>query len=216
MLGFDTTIFKESKLQFLKKILVVCIGEILLAFGIVFNLSANFGNDAITVFYDGLRKTLGISFGFATNMINVTLLIIILFFGRKYINIGTLIYALPLGSIINFVFKIYPNFNIPYTIGGRIISAVIGCLLLFIGLSCFVAAKIGMDPWNGLTLLLCDKTGKQYRFFKVLIDIIALVLGLALGGVAGITTVVAAILGGPCIQQISCWIKKFILQTAEL
>ena len=214
MLGFDITIFKGSRSLLLKKILFATIGEILLAFGIVFNSSAGFGNDAITVFYDGVHKALGVNFGFAVNIINATIIVILLFFGRKYINIGTLLY-LPLGNVINLFFSIYPNFNIPYTIEGRILSAAIGCLLLFVGLSCFVAAKIGMDPWNGLTFLLCDKTGKQYRFFKVLIDVIALVLGLILGGIAGVTTVIAAILGGPCIQQISYWIEKFILKTVK-
>ncbi|MDQ5983318.1 MAG: hypothetical protein RUMPE_00323 [Eubacteriales bacterium SKADARSKE-1] len=212
MLGFDVTIFKEPRSQLIRKILLVCFGEILLGFGIVFNSSAGFGNDSVTVFYDGLHKTIGVSFGFATNMINITLLIILLFLGRKYINIGTLIYALPLGSIINFAFKVYPVFNLSYTMSGRIASAVIGCLLLFVSLSCFVAAQIGVDPWNGVTLVLCDKTGMQYRVLKILIDVATLFIGLALGGSAGVTTVIAAILGGPLIQQISQWMRKFILE----
>lgn len=209
MLGFDTSVFKLPKKQLFTRILFAFIGEFLLATGIAFNSSAGFGNDAVAVFYDGLHKCFNVSLGFATNITNIVLLIVVFIFGKKYLNIGTLIYVLPLGAIINFMLAFYNYFHLNSSLIGRIFSTVVGVFLLIIGLSFFIAADIGIDPWDGLALLLRDKTNIQYKYFKISMDILCLALGVVLGGKAGITTVIAAIIGGPGIQYLSEKLRKF-------
>lgn len=205
-------LFKEnSTKELIFKIVFTFIGCIILGFGIAFNAANTWGNDPISVFYDGISKFFNIEFGLASNIANYTLFVVVLIFGRKYINIGTFIYTLPLGSFINLGLTLYKFINIPHSFIGCLISAILGCTMLFVGISVFIAANIGVDPWTGLAMIFRDKTNKEYKVFKVVIDISALIIGWVLGGQVGITTVVAAFLGGPIIQKIVEFLEKKIV-----
>lgn len=211
-MGFDLSILKQPKSDLIKKMIFAFIGDIILGFGIAFNSCAGLGNDPISVFYSGVSNMLHINLGLASNIANYTMFIIVLILGRKYINIGTFIYTLPLGSFINLGIYIYGSLIKEQTLIIQIISSVVGCLLLFLGIAIFISAEIGVDPWTGLALILSDRTKKKYMVFKVLIDILGFVVGFAMGGKIGITTVIAALLGGPVIQKIDYFIKNYMLK----
>lgn len=211
-MGFDLSILKQPKSDLIKKMIFAFIGDIILGFGIAFNSCAGLGNDPISVFYSGVSNMLHINLGLASNIANYTMFIIVLILGRRYINIGTFIYTLPLGSFINLGIYIYGSLIKEQTLMIQIVSSFVGCLLLFLGIAIFISAEIGVDPWTGLALILSDRTKKKYMVFKVIIDILGFVVGFAMGGKIGITTVVAALLGGPVIQKIDYFIKNYILK----
>lgn len=211
-MGFDLSILKQPKSDLIKKMIFAFIGDIILGFGIAFNSCAGLGNDPISVFYSGVSNMLHINLGLASNIANYTMFIIVLILGRRYINIGTFIYTLPLGSFINLGIYIYGSLIKEQNLVIQIVSSVVGCLLLFLGIAIFISAEIGVDPWTGLALILSDRTKKKYMVFKVLIDILGFVVGFAMGGKIGITTVIAALLGGPVIQKIDYFIKNYILR----
>ena len=211
-MGFDLSILKQPKSDLIKKMIFAFIGDIILGFGIAFNSCSGLGNDPISVFYSGVSNMLHINLGLASNIVNYTMFIIILILGRRYIKIGTFIYTLPLGSFINLGIYIYGSLIKEQTLMIQIISSVVGCLLLFLGIAIFISVQIGVDPWTGLALILSDRTKKKYMVFKVLIDILSFVVGFAMGGKIGITTVIAALLGGPVIQKIDYFIKNYILK----
>ena len=81
-----------------------------------------------------------------------------------------------------------------------------------------IAADIGLDVWTGLAMILRDQTHKEYKFFRVAIDIFSLVVGFFLGGSAaiGVTTVLAALFGGPIIQNFVNLIKKSVFSVIKL
>lgn len=209
--GFDMSVFRQPKSDLIKKILIALIADILIGFGIAFNACAGFGNDPISVLFDGIHNKFGISLGLASDIANYTMFVIVLIFGRRYINIGTFIYTLPLGIFVNAGISFYQFISVPNTIIFRAIMSIIACILLFFGIAAYIAIEIGVDPWTGLAMILKDKTSKQYRVFRVTIDMSALAIGFLLGGKVGVTTVVAALAGGPIIQAFSQFIKKSIL-----
>ena len=100
----------------------------------------------------------------------------------------------------------------------RVIMAIIACFLLFFGTAMLIAADIGLDVWTGLAMILRDQTHKEYKFFRVAIDIFSLVVGFFLGGSAaiGVTTVLAALFGGPIIQNFVNLIKKSVFSVIKL
>mgnify|MGYP004687349125 CR=1 FL=1 len=202
---------KINTKELLFKIIFTAIGGMILGFGIAFNAANTWGNDPISVFYDGISRFFNIEFGLASNIANYSLFIIVLICGRRYINIGTFIYTLPLGSFITLGLSLYKILNIPNSFIGHLISAILGCTMLFVGISFFIAANIGVDPWTGLALILKDKAQKEYKVFKVLIDVVALIIGWILGGKVGVTTVVAAFLGGPIIQKVASFLEEKVV-----
>ncbi len=210
----DNTISRiknKSYETLLRKIPIALVGVILVGFGIAFNSAAMLGNDAVSVLYDGVLNALGLQMD-KLNLVNLIFLTVVFIFGRKYINIGTFIYALPLGNFVSIGFKIHEILNLSGTLGGRIVSSFLGCSMLFIGLGIFIAMDIGMDPVTGVNMIVRDKIKYQYKTAKVICDVSSLALGFALGGKAGAVTVIAALIGGPTIQKVSEAFERKVLR----
>lgn len=208
---FDLSVFRQPKPILIKKMILAFLGDILVGMGIGLNACAELGNDPISVFSDGLHKFFGISMGSAVNITVYTLLIVVLIFGRKYINIGTLINALPLGFFVNLGVAAYSVLNV--AAGGllfRSVAVLAGCTFLFFGTALFIAVDIGQDTWTGFAMLLRDKTGREYRFIRAALDIAALVIGFLLGGTVGAATIFSALLGGPTIQMFCDFINRLV------
>ena len=218
----NKTINKKKEKSYeglLSRILISVIGVSLVGIGLAFNSSATLGNDPVAVFYDGVRSLCGLpreNLGLVTNFINCTFIVTMFILGRKYINIGTFIYTLPMGSFIDLGFKIYHVLNIPETLNGRIFTALCGCSMLFLGVGIFIATNIGMDPCTGIVIIVRDKIKSQYRTAKIICDICMLVLGFAFGGKIGAVTVISALIAGPTIQKISEIVDRKILKWVKL
>lgn len=212
-MNFDLTLFKISKKQLLIKSVFVLISVALVALAIVLNKNANLGNDAVAVFYDGIRAFFNVDFGTATNIANLALFVFLLFFARKFINIGTFIYTFLLGAFVNIASKIIYSLNIPELLVFNIIKVAIGFLALFFGIALFISANIGVDVWTGLCLFLTEKMGKEYRTIKMCLDFSFVILGFLMGGKVGVITIIAALLGGPTIQMFTKITNK-IVETA--
>ena len=214
---FNYQVFKMPKTVLIKKILLSFLGVTFVSFAIAFNKCAGLGNDPISVLFDGLRNFINNltgydNLGLATNIMNILLLVILLFVGRNYVNIGTLVYALPMGLLISLGFYVYNLLNINSDIlGWRIFSSILGCFMLFLGIAIFIAVDIGLDPWAGITMYISKKLNKPYKVIKVILDFICFLVGYLLGGVVGVVTIVAAVIGGPVINMMSVFIKEKIL-----
>lgn len=210
----------DSKvLKYLLRIFICIVGVSFIGFAISFNKIASLGNDPLSVFFDGIRNIVFYltgydNLGVSTNIVNYTLLIVIFIIARQYINIGTFIYTIPLGSFVTLGFKLYDCLGLPKNILViQIITSVIGCAMLFLGLAIFISINIGFDPWTALIMFICKKTKKQFKLVKVIIDLFSLLVGFILGGKVGIVTVLAALLGGPSIQKISDIINNILIKT---
>lgn len=204
----------KSLKSFFIKITVALLGVAFVGFGIAFNSAAMLGNDAVAILYDGVRNIFGLPvsrLGIITNSVNYLIIVIAFILNRKYINIGTFIYTIPMGNFIGIGAKIYEYVNFPPTLEFRILSSVVGCLMLFIGLGIFIAIGIGVDPFTAIAMILKDKINSEFKTAKIICDLTSLVIGFSLGGKAGVVTVMAALFGGPCIQLVSDFLKKSAL-----
>lgn len=198
----------------LKKLPLALVGIALVGFGLAFNSKGMLGNDAIAVLYDGVRSNIGIpieKLGLITNFANTIFVAIVFMVNRKYINIGTFIYALPLGNFVNVGFKLHEILNIPSSLTGRMLTSFLGCSMLFLGVGIFIAMDIGMDPCTGVVMLVRDKINSQYKTAKIFLDICSILIGFAIGGKVGVVTIIAAFIAGPTIQKISEIFDKTVL-----
>lgn len=185
------------------KMVLAAAGIILVGTGVAFNAAAALGNDPIGMVYDGIRNAADLSpgqLGMASNIVNIVLVLTVFFLGRHYVNIGTFIYIIPYGFIVNLGGKLYHILFQVQTLPYRIIGATAGCLLLYIGVALCITADIGLDPFTGMVMVLRDRVGKEYRTVKVCFDIGCIILGFSLGGRLGVITVITAMSAGPVIQ----------------
>lgn len=196
-----------------KKISIVLaiVGIFFIGTGVAFNAAAALGNDPIGIMYDGIRNVAKLSpeqLGMASNIVNISLVVLVLFLNRHYINIGTLIYIVPYGTIVDMGRKIYYVIFKVQTLPTQIIGAGLGCLFLYLGVAMFIAADIGLDPFTGIVMVLRDKCKKEYKVVKICFDIVCILIGFILGGKIGIITILTAATAGPVIQLFADCIKK--------
>ena len=190
----------------------VC-GIFLVGAGVAFNAGAGLGNDPVGMFYDGIRVFLNLStaqLGLASNVVNVAVVIFLLFAGRRYVNIGTLIYIVPYGFCVDLGTKIYD-----WLLGGggvikQSVGVITGSIFICLGVAIFIIADIGVDPLTGFALYMGEKLKWNYRKTKVLFDICITALGFCLGGKLGIATLLMMLLYGPTIQFFADGIREII------
>ncbi len=209
----------KGKREKIARVILALAGILLVGVGISFNAASSLGNDPIGIVYDGIRNAAGLSahqLGMASNITNIVLLVIVFFTGRRYVNIGTLIYLAPYGVVVSLGSWLYPLIFRSQTLFTQICGAAIGCLLLYTGVAMFIVADIGLDPFTGFVMVIQDAVKKEYRYVKIAFDACCVVLGFLLGGKLGIITIITALAAGPLIQFLAGIIKKSIGRRLEL
>jgi len=86
------------------KYLIALLGIFFLAIGVAINASTKLGNDSVGILYDGIRNALNFSqqqLGLISNVITFLATLILFFIGRKYLNVGTLLYVIPFGTFVS-------------------------------------------------------------------------------------------------------------------
>lgn len=200
-------------MKYYKRVLIAIIGIFFVGLGIAFNAGTMFGNDPIAILYDGMRSVLRMEpeqLGLISNIINVAMIVILFFLGKRYINIGTLIYIVPFGffvSIGTYLYNVVINQN---SFIQRVIGAIIGCSATYFGVSLFIVVAIGLDPFTGVVMAIADKIGWNFRKTKICFDIVMVLIGYLMGGTLGIITLLTVATAGPVIQYFSDVMKKHI------
>lgn len=198
-----------------KSIFAAAFGVLLVGVGVAFNNCAGFGNDPVGIVYDGIRSVSGMSqaqLGTASNVVNIVLLVLLFFTGRRYVSIGTFVYLLPYGFCVDFGNFLYRLLGASEDIWARIVFSVLGCVLLSLGVAVYITVDIGVDPFTGVVLVLRDVLKKEYRYVKIGFDLAMVVLGTLLGGRLGVVTVITALAVGPVIQFFTKILKKYWLR----
>lgn len=193
------------------KLLLAFFGIVLVGTGVAFNAAAALGNDPVGIVYDGIRNAANLSseqLGMASNIVNIVLVVFIFFVNRHYVNVGTFVYIIPYGFIVDLGGRLYHILFQTQTLPIQIAGAAIGCLLLYTGVAMYITADIGLDPFTGLVMVIRDKVRKEYRIVKICFDICCIVLGFVLGGKLGVITIITAFTAGPAIQFLSDLIGK--------
>lgn len=83
----------EKRLLIYKTALLI-IGSIVAAYGIMLAMGAGFGGATLAVLWQGMSVTFGMSLGMASFIVAAAMLIISLFYDRRQINAGTIIYQI--------------------------------------------------------------------------------------------------------------------------
>lgn len=197
-----------------KTIALALLGIFLVCMGVAFNNNTQLGNDPVGIIYDGLRTTFHLEqaqLGTVSNYLNVVLIIGLFFMDRHYASWGTLMYLVPYGVFVSIGSALYPMIFTSTTLLGRSLGGLVGISLYYLGISLFVAADIGVDPFSGFMLTLRDKTGWSMRRSKITFDGALIIMGVLLGGKFGIITILTALTTGPTIQALSSIFRKRLI-----
>ncbi len=119
----------------LKKIIVIVAGSVIAAYGITLALYAGFGGATLAVLWLGISKTFHISMGMASFAVAVVMILFALFYDKKQIHIGTILYQVVYSACVDLfanchVYSEYLWLNLLIMLLGIVLFAAgTGCML---------------------------------------------------------------------------------------
>ena len=175
-------------------------GLFLFAIGIVLILESKLGLSPWDVLNQGLAKHTPLSFGMA----NVAVAIVVLGIGWALggrPGIGTVANAVLVGSFIQVLTSIAAIEALAHDgLAARIALLVLGIALIGPASAFYIGADLGAGPRDTLMLVGARRTRFRIGLVRGTLELIALGVGIVLGGTFGVGTVLFAFLVGPIVE----------------
>ncbi|AXB44455.1 hypothetical protein A4R43_19650 [Amycolatopsis albispora] len=164
---------------------------------VTFLVESGLGASSWSVLAEGVSERTGLSFGWATNLIAVAVLLFWVPL-RELPGLGTLLNVLLVGLSADLAAWLLP---VPESLGTRLAFFAFGLLMLTFSDAVYLGARFGSGPRDGLMTGAVRVTGRPIWLVRTTIEIAVLAVGWALGGTAGLGTLVVALAMGPLVQQ---------------
>lgn len=189
------------------RLATLVLGLFICAVGTVAFLEAELGLPPWDVLHQGVATRLGISFGLANILVSAAVLALAASL-RARIGIGTVANATLIGTFVILLFRIDGLSDLSDAgLATRIAYLPFALLCFGSGSALYIAASLGAGPRDSLMLVLSRRVGIRIGWARTAIEILALAAGFALGGTAGIGTLVFALGIGPAVE-LSFWLLE--------
>jgi uncharacterized membrane protein YczE len=177
------------------------IGVAILGLGASLLRVGGVGLDPYTAANIGTGELLGLSLGVYQLLINLVLLLLVFFFGRRHIGIGTVINMVLTGFFIDFYTAVFEHFSVsPAGWLQQGFFLIIGILIFTFGASFYMSANLGSAPYDAIAPTIVERTKANYRVVRVIQDVAFATLGWLTDGPIGVGTFISAFLVGPLIK----------------
>ena len=156
----------EKRLLIYKTALLI-IGSIVAAYGIMLAMGAGFGGATLAVLWQGMSVTFGMSLGMASFIVAAAMLIISLFYDRRQINAGTIVYQI----IYSFFVDVFAKINVyPEQAWLRLAVMCVGIIIFAAGTGAYAAADLGKGSYEALTFSLAEKNNWPVKTVRTALD----------------------------------------------
>ena len=179
------------------RVMMVLVGLFVLGASIALYVRADVGADPFTVLALGVSNCTGATVGVSTQLVGLTLLVILLIADRSHIGIGTLLNAVLVGGFADIVLRLAPQ---PVGLLSTIAMATAAVLMMGVGVGLYVSGRLGEGALEGVMLVLSDRLRVPVRLSRICMDVVAVLVGVALGARLGVGTVLGAALTGPIAE----------------
>ena len=183
--------------NFLHRIAQLLIGLFLYGVAISMMIRAGIGVSPWDVLGQGTSLQTGMSFGLATNLIGLTVLLLWLPIRQKP-GVGTVLNVLLIGPSAEVGLAVLPAQTEPWA---QALLFAGGLVLLAVATGLYIGARMGPGPRDGLMTGLHVRFGWPLWAVRTGIEVCVLAVGWALGGSVGLGTVAFALLIGPLVGR---------------
>lgn len=187
-------------MEYIKKGFLIILAGLCIGVGVGVILYANVGGDTITVFQDGMHNVLSISYGQASLLYNAVLIVLALIFSKNNFGAGTIVTALITGLMIDVSNNFLVSLNLELDFIMKFMVFFIGLSIYTFGLALLIKCKLGMNALDSLIYRLVDMIHIEYKWIRIVADLILTILGFIMGGVVGIGTLVSILCTGMMID----------------
>jgi len=192
----------------------ICVG--------IFKIAA-MGVDPFQSMMSGLDALIPIPFGTLYVIVNAILLLFSLIVNRSQIGIATFINLFLLGYITEYSYAFLQTVFVDPSLLVRAICLIVGVVLICIGASLYMTAKLGVSTYDAIAITLAEKWKiAPFRYCRIATDVSCVIIGVVLfllaGGtfraiptIAGIGTIITAFFMGPLIEFFNAKIARPLL-----
>jgi uncharacterized membrane protein YczE len=159
-------------------------------------VTARLGNSPWTVFAQGVALRTHLSIGLMTNLIGAVILLLWIPL-RQRPGLGTIANVLMVGTSLDVTLALLPRAD---SVAERLALCVGGILAVAAGSGCYLRCGLGPGPRDGLMTGIARITGWPLGAARLGVEVAVLTFGWLLGGVAGLGTLLFALLIGPCVH----------------
>ena len=181
-----------------KEILMVIVGSMMMGASIDLFVQADFGLDPLSLFQAGLGRVLHLSLGTTSQVLMISIIILLFFIDRKRIGIGSILNSVLVGAFIKWFSPVICTGG--GTAAGRLLCLLAGLILMGVGIGTYVAAGLGEAGMDAMMMYLSGKLKKNVNVTRITIDILLSITGFLLGGKLGGASVVSMLVNGYMIQ----------------
>jgi uncharacterized membrane protein YczE len=174
----------------------LAVGLVLYGVSMALMIRSTLGLNPWDVLHESLTKRTGLSFG--TISACTGLLVLLAWIPiRQRPGLGTVCNIVIISLAVDRALALTPA---PHALWPRIILLLGGVVLNGLATACYIGARLGPGPRDGLMTGLSARTGISVRVVRTAIEVLVLAIGWLLGGTVGIGTVVYALAIGPLTQ----------------
>ena len=194
-----------------RRIGIYLVGLAINALGIALIIFSAVGAGAWDTVAIGLNRSLGLTIGICTVIIQVLVVLAIGIIERKRLQYESII-----AIIIRSIFLdawIYLVFNQMDQAGSwefQWLYFIVGIISMGIGIGIYVEAHFPKSPIDGLMLALHNRFKWSINTSRIVVELSGAVIGFLLGGPVGLGTVIIALFVGKIIQAANVKIKKIL------
>jgi uncharacterized membrane protein YczE len=150
------------------------------------------------VLHSGLTRWFPIDIGQALVLVSFVVMVAWIPL-REMPGVGTISNAVVIGVTTDLFLMVL---TAPGTLWVRILLLLSGVVLQGAATAAYIGAELGRGPRDGLMTGLARRSGRSLRLVRTLMELTVVAIGLLLGGVAGIGTIVYALTIGPLSQAL--------------
>lgn len=188
-----------------KRIVLGVAGLLLVGFGGGMLVKTGYGADTLNAFFTGIAARSGLSLGTINTIFNATMIFFIYFMNRKLVGIGMVLSIFVLKFPIDYAIAVYPAS--PNIIVG-IASGILSLTVFSFGAALMIESDLGCTVYDGITLIITEKTRFPFKVVRFVCDGFALFMGILFQGEIGIGTILSFFLMAPCIDGFRKIIRK--------
>src|SRR3954470_20161040 len=183
-------------------------GLVLYGFSIALMVRSDLGLAPWDVLHSGLTRWLPIDIGQALVLVSFVVMLAWIPL-REMPGVGTISNALVIGLSTDVFLAMLAA---PGSMSLRVVLLVSGLVLQGAATAAYIGAQLGRGPRDGLMTGLARRTGGSLRLVRTVMELTVVAIGLALGGVAGLGTIVYALSIGPLSQAM---LPAFVVPLSE-
>ena len=173
--------------------LALVLGVVLVGIGLGFMIDGGFGVAPPDAMFTGMSRASGFTVGTVLFLASILMVLLAWALGIKP-AIGTLISFVGIAAVVDLTRIVLAAADVAdWALAARVVLWIVGLLLFCSGILGIFASDLGTSPYDQVVRAIALRTGRSLGFGRLMVDAVALLSAIVLGGSWGAGTVIILI-----------------------